>query len=234
MEEIKKSYYSITPAFVRYNNNICPNAKLLYGEITALCNEKGYCWASNDYFAELYNVSKKSISSWITSLKKEKFIKTSLIYKKGTKEIKHRYITILPYPMEEKVATPMEEKVKDNITYTNNTVNNTKESEMFKTVKKIFYDVYEELYNTAPYYTGKDFKFIKNIVKLAMKESENPNTYISQKLDIFKSKCINDKINKFWIFTPNKFMYGWNSFIIDEIKEQDTSLIDGLDMRKVK
>jgi post-segregation antitoxin (ccd killing protein) len=123
----KKSYYAVIPANVRYDKELTPNAKLLYGEITALCNEKGYCWATNAYFAELYGVSKKSISKWIKDLIDKKYIQSELIYKECSKEILHRYIRIVPYPMEEKFHTPMEEKVKDNNTGFNNTSNNTLE-----------------------------------------------------------------------------------------------------------
>lgn len=70
----RKSYYSITPADVRYCTRIVDGAKLLYGEITALCNERGYCWASNQYFAELYKNQTRTIARWIASLRKEEFI----------------------------------------------------------------------------------------------------------------------------------------------------------------
>lgn len=65
---MERNYYAIIPASVRYDKRLCPNAKLLYGEITALCNEKGYCWATNAYFSTLYNVSIRSIINWINEL----------------------------------------------------------------------------------------------------------------------------------------------------------------------
>ena len=68
MKKDYPSYYAIIPANVRYDKKLTPNAKLLYSEITALCNKKGYCWSTNKYFAELYDVSNTSISKWISSL----------------------------------------------------------------------------------------------------------------------------------------------------------------------
>lgn len=121
---INRAFYSILPANVRYDKELTANAKLLYSEITALCSEKGYCWASNEYFAKLYGVSKKSVSTWISQLASKKYITVEIEYKEGSKEILHRYLRILPHPMEEKVNTPMEEKVKENNTIINNTINN--------------------------------------------------------------------------------------------------------------
>lgn len=71
---IKPSYYAIIPASIRYDNAICPNAKLLYGEITALTNAKGFCWAGNEYFAKLYNVEKRTITRWVKQLEKAGYI----------------------------------------------------------------------------------------------------------------------------------------------------------------
>ncbi len=127
-----KSYYAIIPANVRYDKELNPNAKLLYGEITALCNEKGYCWATNDYFAELYGVSKVSISNWISSLEKNGYITREIVYKEGSKEILYRYLSIVNdllkkslIPNKETFNTPIKEKFKDNNTVINNTINNT-------------------------------------------------------------------------------------------------------------
>lgn len=123
MEE-RPNYYAIIPANIRYDADLTANAKLLYGEITALCNEKGYCWATNEYFANLYGVSKTSISKWISSLIQKEYIFSETIYKEGTKEILNRYLRIVKDPIEEKLNRGIEEKLKDNNTNINNTINN--------------------------------------------------------------------------------------------------------------
>lgn len=75
----RRSYFAIIPGPVRYCDDLKPNSKLLYGEITALTNERGYCWASNRYFSELYKVSPKTISSWVTQLNRAGFIRVAII-----------------------------------------------------------------------------------------------------------------------------------------------------------
>lgn len=126
------NYYAIIPADVRYDDRLTPNAKLLYAEITALCNMNGKCFATNDYFAKLYNVSKVSISKWIKQLVDFGYISSEIIYKDGTKEILNRYITILKYPIKEKFNTPIKEKFKDNnnLTDSNNNITYSNKKEL--------------------------------------------------------------------------------------------------------
>jgi hypothetical protein len=139
------AYYGIIPATVRYDKELTANAKLLYSEFTALSQEKGYCFASNSYFAELYGVSKETISRWISLLSNKNYIRIEYTYKNGTKEIDKRLIYINDVPIIEtqnKVLTkssippcennqyPLDENVKGNITRVNNTSlkkENTKE-----------------------------------------------------------------------------------------------------------
>lgn len=78
------SYYAIIPATVRYDKRLKPIARLLYGELTALSNEKGYCWASNRYFAELYEVALETISRLISQLRELGYIK--ITYDKNAKD----------------------------------------------------------------------------------------------------------------------------------------------------
>ena len=89
MEE-KPNYYSVIPAIVRYDNELKPNEKLLYGEITSLTNKNNECWATNSYFARLYNVNSATISRWISHLKEKGDVVVEFIYKNETKEIEKR------------------------------------------------------------------------------------------------------------------------------------------------
>lgn len=140
-EEINRSYYAIIPANVRYDNELTPNAKLLYGEITALCDDKGYCWARNEYFSKLYDVSEVSISKWVNSLIKKGYIQSEMIYKDNKT---YRLLTIVYDGLKEKLNTPIEEKLKHNNTSSNNTLKEiNKESFSEEDVALWFSKVYE-------------------------------------------------------------------------------------------
>lgn len=154
-----KSYYAIIPANVRYDKNLKDKAKLLYGEITALTNEKGYCWAKNSYFADLYGVTKETISRLLSNLDKQGYIKIKLVYE--GKEIKGRKIYINPSipidekdntycsksqaPIDEKVNTPIDGKVKDNNTIYNNTINNTSNKKEKTEIDKLILEYTENV-----------------------------------------------------------------------------------------
>lgn len=97
-EENKISYYSIIPATVRYDNELKPAEKLLYGEVTALANRNGYCYAQNKYFAELYNVTNGAVSKWLSHLQKLGYIQIE-IKRNEKQEIIARYIYIVDTPM---------------------------------------------------------------------------------------------------------------------------------------
>ena len=120
----KPNYYAIIPAKVRYSS-LKPNAKLLYGEITALSNKLGYCYASNNYFAELYGVSKNTVSRWLSDLTKLGFV-TIEIQRNKNKEITKRIIGI-----DKNVVTPIDKIVKENNTSNNTTSNNITIKEKF-------------------------------------------------------------------------------------------------------
>ena len=131
------NYYAIIPANVRYAD-LKPNAKLLYGEITALSNKHGFCFASNKYFAELYKVNKNTISSWISDLKNYGFI-TVKIERNVNNQITKRCIGIL-----KKMDNPIHEKLKYNNTSINTTSNNISIKEKFENLV-MFFDYPKEM-----------------------------------------------------------------------------------------
>ena len=203
------SYYAIITADVRYNDNLCANAKLMYGEITALSNKNGYCNASNGYFANLYGVSNVSISKWIKSLIDEGYIESVLEYYPGTRQISNRYITLVNGGIKEKFNRGIKEKFKDNNTSNNNTrVNN---------ISKDIYNDFEIFWNDYHSITGLPktdkepaFKYFKQLTKKEqLAAAENIRKYADTIQDIkyckkartyLSSKTFNDEFTTKSIF----------------------------------
>ena len=120
------NYYATLSAEVRYDNRLKANVKLLFAEITALCNMNAECFASNKYFADLYDKEKGTISGWISQLVKYEYIKIRYSYREGTREISHRYIKIINKGMLQISKDLCDKNPKSNTTSINTMKGNTK------------------------------------------------------------------------------------------------------------
>ena len=120
-DDIRANYFAIIPAYIRYNKELKFGERLMYGEITALSNKEGYCYAKNKYFADLYDVSQSTISRWISHLADLNSIDVQIIRNERKEIIERRiYIKDTPYmqncvyPYTQKNQYPIRKKSKDN------------------------------------------------------------------------------------------------------------------------
>ena len=203
----RPGYYGILPASIRYDKNLKPMEKIMYSELTALSNKNGYCNATNSYFAELYEVSKNTVSLWISDLEKAGYIKTKLIYEAGTKIIKERRIYIADpitknndTPITKNNDTPITKNREDNNTSINNTSRILKEknkkekskNEVETYIKDLkLNDDYKQLLFRYVEYRKSIKKPIKTIVPIQKIIKDFPNWFI---LD----EAINIAMEKEW------------------------------------
>lgn len=212
MEEQQRSYYAIIPANVRYDKDLAPNAKLLYGEITALCNEKGYCWASNQYFAELYGVSVLSIKRWVNSLVTKGYVYRALTYKPNSKEVDKRILSIdggikIDTTSVQKCYDPSIKNDTDNNTSINNTFNNTN---IYKGEKKRKSETVNSV--IAEYTESKDLQdALHGFVEMRSK-ARKPLTARAMKLSLNKlDELALDDVTKISIVNQS-IMHNWLTF----------------------
>lgn len=119
MSERQPSYWAVLPAKVRYDKNLRPNAKLLYAEITALAGAAGYCWATNEYLAQLFGISARTVSDLIGTLAKSGYVRVEVLRDPVTNEVQERRIWVdfdapedggdVPPPLAKNGDTPIAE-----------------------------------------------------------------------------------------------------------------------------
>lgn len=151
----KPNYYSILTANVRYDRNLEPNAKLLYSELTALCNKDGYCWASNEYLAWLYGFGTRTISRLINSLSQSGYIVVEIIQKdKKSRKIRLADIQLVRPVAKNGHSSESSSQTKTKAVAKNGVYNNTsinkkeiyKEKDYFEELKNNQGKQYSDLY----------------------------------------------------------------------------------------
>lgn len=84
----RKFGYAISPNCIRHLPGLSLLAKCVHIEILNLSGKEGYCWASNKYLADIFEVHPITISKEIAELKKLGIISTEMIEGKGKKTLR--------------------------------------------------------------------------------------------------------------------------------------------------
>ena len=71
----KPGYWAVIPARIRYDDQIPPNAKLLYAEISSMIGPDGYCWATDEYFAKVFQFAERTVRDLMAKLKAAGYIR---------------------------------------------------------------------------------------------------------------------------------------------------------------
>ena len=130
------NYYTILPAEVRYDRRLLANAKLIYSEILCLSRKKGYCHASNSYFAKIMDASITSVSKWINSLIEYGYLRVEYKYLKNTKHIDQRRLYVeedldIKADFKGDIQVNFKGDIKANFKENNTSINNTSMNKIY-------------------------------------------------------------------------------------------------------
>src|SRR5699024_1891412 len=209
--------YAILPAVIRYDNNLTDSEKLLFCELTALSNKKGYCYASNKYLSGIFNVTVDTVSRRINRLKNKGYLHVEMI--RDGKKIKERHI----YPLmdvsrgidanvdrgidakvdrgiDANVDRGIDANVEENILYNSNTLynNNLNNNKDDGVDVGVVFDSFNELgFGTINGYTAEQIaewsktfepKVIIKAMKLASNNNKRTMSYVNGILKNWKNE----------------------------------------------
>ena len=69
--------YLKIPDFVLSSKKICATSKILYGYISLLCHQNGYCYATNSFLGKTLKVTPRTITRLVRELKDANLITIS-------------------------------------------------------------------------------------------------------------------------------------------------------------
>lgn len=189
--------------------------------ISSLCAEKGYCYASNEYFGNLFDLPKETISRKIKLLQDKNYI--TIEYEKKGCEITARKIRLTKMLIHDyqNCYSTINKNVKENNIMINNISNNIER-------------YIEEIEKFKPVLTSSDYEIIKKIaskysleqVKQALAISKQNNAY---SIKYLLQVLVNGIKEKSPIKSPSKIAPNW---LNEDIQANPMSEDELLDLQK--
>ena len=202
--QIEKDFKGIwIPAEIWSNDGLTLQEKVFLVKILSL-NKKDGCYATNEYFSNFFKISKTRVSLVIKSLVQKKYIKSKIIYKKGTKQIQKRVLNNLIY--------------KENDTFQQAVV--IPQGDLHKELMKIYFDYVQNRTTVKPKITAAEAKALKSIREYLLKQCDNDASKVelSWKVILDKlKKCDKYYYNNFQLTALNRNLVQ----IIDQIRNAD-------------
>ena len=181
--------------------------------ISSLCAEKGYCWASNEYLGNLFDVTPESISRKLKLLENKNYI-TIEYERRGTQVIK-RYLRLTKISTDhyQKCQWTINKNVKENNTSINNISLIIKEYE-----NEIGFMTPFQLEKIQSYLDSLDEEMIIEAIHIASKNNKKSLSYIEAILKQWIAqgiKCVSDIPKK----KTNKKEYELDQSYLDKIND---------------
>ena len=181
--------------------------------ISSLCAEKGYCWASNEYLGNLFDVTPESISRKLKLLENKNYI-TIEYERRGTQVIK-RYLRLTKISTDhyQKCQWTINKNVKENNTSINNISLIIKEYE-----NEIGFMTPFQLEKIQSYLDSLDEEMIIEAIHIASKNNKKSLSYIEAILKQWIAqgiKCVSDIPKK----KTNKKEYELDQSYLEKIND---------------
>ncbi len=186
--------------------------------ISSLCAEKGYCYASNEYLGNLFDLPKETISRKLKLLQDKNYI--TIEYEKKGCEITARKIRLTKMLIHDyqKCYSTINKNVKENNIMINNISNNIER-------------YIEEIEQFKPVLTSTDYEIIQKIaskysleqVKQALAISKQNNAY---SIKYLLQVLVNGIKEKSPIKSPGKITPNWLNEDIEATPMSEDELLD--------